>query len=244
MSDFDSKFQHLSIFESKALQSVRLWLMKFKTCPILSWKFRNTSKSRKSCIQKFTWSVFVPQNWHLLPLSCFFRGTFLKTKQCALCQICLEKNHNVSDSELKGLQSVKTWIEIFTTCQILPWKFYCMSCSELAKIKRFRLWTEKYTTCQFSIGKFYYVLKFELRLLHRVRLLTKKFTACQVLTQMFHQVSHSESKVLHRFKFCMKKLATGLYLKYKFYNVSDFASKDLPLVKFWVGIITMFQASN
>ena len=143
MSDFDSEFQHLSIFESKALQSVRLWLMKFKTCPILSWKFRNTSKSRKSCIQKFTWFGLFRKIDIFCPLRAFSKAFFWKNNSVHFSQICQEKSQNVSGCEKKGLQRVITWIESFKTCQFLNWKSYHVSFSELGQLKSFNFWNEK-----------------------------------------------------------------------------------------------------
>ena len=203
--------------------------------PILSWKFRKYVKF--SCIQKFTW--IVPQNWHFYPI-CAFSRHFLK-KNIALCQKSWKKS-----------QRVRFWIKCFTTWQFLNWKFPNVSDFDLKSLPHVIIWLriiKKFQALKWKVYNVssldwegFYLLTFELRFLHRVRLLTKKFTTCQVLTQNFHQVSHFESKTLQRFKFCMKKVLTGHFLKYKFYNVSDFASKVLPLVRFWVGITTMFQA--
>ena len=78
VSNFDSKIHHLSHFVSKVLQSVRFWLMEFEKCPFLSGKLQKTTIPGESVSQKFRWIVFVPQNWNILPHSCFFTGTFLE----------------------------------------------------------------------------------------------------------------------------------------------------------------------
>ena len=144
----------MSVLELKNLQRVIFWLIKIKKCPILCRKFRNTSNSRKSCIQISGGLILFRKIDIFCRIHAFSEAFFEEKKQCALCQICHEKSHNVSDSELKVLQLDNSWFENFPTCQILTWKVYHMLSSDLGQLKSFRLWNEKFTTCQTLIGRF------------------------------------------------------------------------------------------
>ena len=225
------KFYKVSDFDWWNSKSVQFWVENFK-----KWQFLE-----KVAVKSSRGSFLFRKIDIFCPIPAFLKELFWKKTKC-----------NVSSLSWKKSQLVRFWIKSFTTCHNLNWKFPNVSDFDLKILRRVIIWLRiiekfqalkwKYTMCQILIEKFYYKLKFELRFLHRVRLLTEKFTTCQVLTQNFHQVSHFESKISQHFKFCMKKVTTGHFLNYKFYNVSDFASKVWPLVRFWVGIITLLQA--
>ena len=141
------KSHSMSYSELQGTQRVWFWLEKSTTCQIfsqklykvpdfVSWNSKKVSffvEKYKKCqilekvVFKFQVDQFVPENWHVLPSACFFKGILLKKKQCAFCQICHEQNQNVSGSGLKVSQRVKSWNENFTTCQILTWKFLHVS---------------------------------------------------------------------------------------------------------------------
>ena len=139
MSDFDSKFQHLSNFESKVLQSLKFCLMKFKKSQTLSWKLQKVSIFGKSCIQKLTWITLFRKMDIFCPICASVKALFWEKKtvcivsdlsrtksewkQCTWKTDFHGRNRNLSDSGLKVLQSVKPWNEEISTCQILTWKF-------------------------------------------------------------------------------------------------------------------------
>ena len=115
------KSHNMSFSELQVLQLVGFWVEKSTTCQSLSqkrykvsdfvsWSSKRVSfwvQNYKKCqilekvVFKFHVDHFVPQNRHVLPSAWFFKGILLKKKQCALCQICHEKNQNVSVFGLK-----------------------------------------------------------------------------------------------------------------------------------------------
>ena len=248
---FNQKVHNVSGFDSKILPLARFWVQGLYRMSDFDWW---NSRSVQFSVENFKIRQFLEKVAFKSSRGLFsFRKIDIFYPIRAFSEAFFWKKHClVSDLSWKKSQRVRFWIKCFTTWQFLNWKFPNVSDFDLKSLPHVIIWLriiKKFQALKWKVynasnldWEGFYLLTFELRFLHRVRLLTKKFTTCQVLTQNSHQVSHFESKTLQRFKFCMKKVLTGHFLKYKFYNVSDFASKVLPLVRFWVGITTMFQA--
>ena len=124
------KIHHVSNFESKALQSVKFCFMKFKKSQFLSWK-KQTVQFWKKLYSNVHVNHFVPQNWHVLPSSCFFKGILLKKTVCIVSELSWTKS-----------KPVRFCFKSFTTCKILKWKIYQLSSFNLKVSARIIIWNK------------------------------------------------------------------------------------------------------
>ena len=146
------KSHNMSFSELQVIQLVGFWVEKSTTCQSLSQKLYKVSdfvswsskrvsfwvENYKKCqilekvVFKFHVDHFVPQNRHVLPSACFFKGILLKKKT-----VCI-----LSDLSWTKSERVRFWFKSFTTCKILKWKFYNVSNFNLKVSPRIIIWNK------------------------------------------------------------------------------------------------------
>ena len=125
------KIHHVSNFESKALQSVKILFHEVQKESVFELKTTKRVKLRKKLYSNVHVNHFVPQNWHVLPSSCFFKGILLKKTVCIVSELSWTKS-----------KPVRFCFKSFTTCKILKWKIYHLSSFNLKVSARIIIWNK------------------------------------------------------------------------------------------------------
>ena len=145
------KSHSMSYSELQGTQRVWFWLEKSTTCRIfsqklykvpdfVSWNSKRVSfwvENYKKCqilekvVFKFHVDHFVPQNRHVLPSACFFKGILLKKTVCIVSELSWTKS-----------KPVRFCFKSFTTCKILKWKIYPLSSFNLKVSARIIIWNK------------------------------------------------------------------------------------------------------